>query len=84
MVKRESVKIDAINFNLQTKLRKQIRSPSLAQGDVKIMILRDLLDLAGKEKRKKERGKAAQKLALGVGIGGAVGLVTGILCSKSG
>jgi gas vesicle protein len=43
------------------------------------MILRDLLDLAGKEKRKKEREKAAQKLAVGVGIGAAVGLVTGIL-----
>jgi gas vesicle protein len=43
------------------------------------MILRDLLDLAGKEKRKKEREKAAQQLAVGVGIGAAVGLVTGIL-----
>ena len=49
------------------------------------MILRDLLDLVSKEKRKKERVKAAQKVTVGMGIIAAVGVATGILFApKSG
>jgi gas vesicle protein len=49
------------------------------------MILRDLLDMVSKEKRKKERVKAAQKFAVGMGVVAAVGVATGILFApKSG
>ena len=49
------------------------------------MILRDLLDLVSKEKRKRERVKAAQKFAVGMGVIAAVGVVSGILFApKSG
>ena len=49
------------------------------------MIMRDLLDLAGKEKRRKERVKAVQKCAIGMGIVVTVGVATGILFApKSG
>lgn len=43
------------------------------------MILRDLLELVSKEKRKKERVKAAQTLAVGIGVVAAAGVATGIL-----
>jgi gas vesicle protein len=53
--------------------------------EVFIMILRDVLDLVNKEKRKKERVKAVQKFALGMGVVAAVGVATGILLApKSG
>ena len=39
------------------------------------MILRDLLDLAGKEKREKERVRAVQKLTVGIVVMAAVGVV---------
>lgn len=49
------------------------------------MILNDLLDLVGKEKRKKERVKAAQRFAVGMGVVAAVSVTTGILFApKSG
>jgi gas vesicle protein len=49
------------------------------------MILRNLLDLVSKEKRKKERVKAVQKFAVGIGAVAAVGVATGILFApKSG
>jgi len=49
------------------------------------MILRDLLSLASKEKRKKERVKAVQKFAVGMGVAAAVGVATGVLFApKSG
>ena len=49
------------------------------------MILRDLLDLVSNEKRKKERAKAAQKFAVGMGVVATVGVATGILFApKSG
>ena len=43
------------------------------------MIIRDLLDLVSKEKRRKERVKTAQKLALGAGIVALAGAFTGAL-----
>jgi len=49
------------------------------------MILRDLLYSVSKEKRKRERVKAAQKFAVGMGVVTAVGVATGILFApKSG
>jgi len=49
------------------------------------MILNDLIDLVSKEKRKKERVKVAQKLAVGMGVVAAVSVTTGILFApKSG
>ncbi|MFZ3131556.1 MAG: YtxH domain-containing protein, partial [Desulfosporosinus sp.] len=45
----------------------------------------DLVDLVSKEKRKKERVKVAQKLAVGMGVVAAVSVTTGILFApKSG
>lgn len=43
------------------------------------MIIRDLLDLASKEKRKKERIKSAQKIAVGMSAVAVAGVATGIL-----
>jgi len=49
------------------------------------MIIRDLLDLVRKEKRKRQRVKAAQKFAVGMGVVAAAGVATGILFApKSG
>lgn len=49
------------------------------------MILGDLLDLVNKEKRKKERVKAAQNFAVGMGTAAVVGVATGMLFApKSG
>lgn len=49
------------------------------------MILRDLLDLVSKEKRRQERVKAVQKIAVGMGVVAAVGVATGIIFApKSG
>ena len=49
------------------------------------MILNDLIDLVGKEKRKKEGVKAAQRFAVGMGVVAAVSVTTGILFApKSG
>ncbi len=43
------------------------------------MILRDLLAVLSTEKRKKERVKAAQKYAIGIGVAAAAGVAAGIL-----
>jgi gas vesicle protein len=43
------------------------------------MILRDLIDLARKEKRMKERVKAARKFAVGMGAAATVGVGIGII-----
>jgi len=52
------------------------------------MILTDLLALVNKDKKKREKVKAAQKFAVGMGVVaavGAAGVATGILCApKSG
>ncbi len=49
------------------------------------MIIRDLLDLASQEKRKRERIQVAQKFAVGIGVAATVGAATGILLApKSG
>ena len=49
------------------------------------MSMRNLLDLVSKEKIKKEREKAAQKFAVGMGVVATVGVATGILYApKSG
>ena len=49
------------------------------------MILRDLLDVINTERRRKERIKAVQNIAVGIGIVTAVGVVTGVLSApKSG
>ena len=49
------------------------------------MSLRDLLDLVSKEKRKRERAKATQRFAVGMGVVAAAGVATGILLApKSG
>ncbi len=49
------------------------------------MILRDLGDLIGKERREKERAEAMRMCALGMGIAALLGLATGILIApKSG
>jgi gas vesicle protein len=43
------------------------------------MTFNDLLDLASKDKRRKERIKTARKFVIGVGVVSAVGVATGIL-----
>ena len=49
------------------------------------MSMRNLLDLVSKEKIKKERKKAAQKFAVGMGVVATAGVATGILYApKSG
>jgi gas vesicle protein len=49
------------------------------------MILKDLLELINKEKRRKERVKAARKFAIGMGVVATVGVATGIVFApKSG
>jgi len=49
------------------------------------MILRDLLDSLSREKKRKERVKAAQKIALVMGAVAAAGVATGIIFApKSG
>jgi gas vesicle protein len=49
------------------------------------MILRDLLELINKEKRRKEKVKAARKFAIGMGVVAAVGVASGIVFApKSG
>jgi gas vesicle protein len=56
----------------------------LINEEVFIMFLRDLLALVSKEKRNRERVKAAQKFVVGMGVA-AVGVVSGILFApKSG
>jgi len=49
------------------------------------MSLRELIDLVSKEKRMRERTKAARKFAVGMGVVAAAGVATGILFApKSG
>lgn len=49
------------------------------------MILRDLLDVLSKERRRKEKIKAVQNIAVGIGIVTAMGVATGVLFApKSG
>ena len=49
------------------------------------MTMRNLLDLVSKEKRKRERVKATQKLVAGMGLVAAAGVTTGMLFApKSG
>ena len=49
------------------------------------MILEDLRNLVSKERRRKERLKAARKLAVGMGVVAAAGVATGMLFApKSG
>lgn len=49
------------------------------------MSIRDLLNLVSKEKRKKERVKAVQKFAVGMGVVAAAGVAVGVLLApKSG
>ena len=49
------------------------------------MIIRDLLDLVNKENRRKERVKATQRFAVGIGVVAAMGVATGIFFApKSG
>jgi gas vesicle protein len=52
------------------------------------MVLKNLLDMTGKEKKRKQRVKTAQMVALGVGVAAvtaAAGVATGILIApKSG
>ena len=49
------------------------------------MSLRDLFDLVNKEKRKRNKVKAAQRIAVGVSVAATVGIATGILLApKSG
>ncbi len=49
------------------------------------MVLRDLLDVLSKERRRKQKIKAVQNIAVGVGIVTAVSVATGVLFApKSG
>jgi gas vesicle protein len=43
------------------------------------MIIRDLLDMVNKDKRKKERVKAALEITIGMGIATALGVAIGVL-----
>jgi len=43
------------------------------------MIIKDLLEMAGKDKKKKQRAKNAKKLAAGIGIAATVGVAAGVL-----
>jgi len=43
------------------------------------MIIKDLLDMAGKDKKKKQRAQNAKKLAAGIGIAATVGVAAGVL-----
>jgi len=43
------------------------------------MIIKDFLDKANKEKRRKERMKVAQNIAVGLGVVATAGVATGIL-----
>ena len=53
--------------------------------EVVIMIIKDLLDMAGKDKKKKQRAQNAKKLAAGIGIAATVGVAAGVLLApKSG
>ena len=49
------------------------------------MIIKDLLDMAGKDKKKKQKVQNAKKLAAGIGIAATVGVAAGVLLApKSG
>lgn len=49
------------------------------------MILKSLVDIIGKEKRRKERAETAQMIAVGIGVTAVAGVVAGILIApKSG
>lgn len=49
------------------------------------MLIKDLLDISGKERKKKQRAQNAKKLAAGIGIAATVGVAAGILLApKSG
>ena len=43
------------------------------------MIIKDLIDMAGKDKKKKQRAQNAKKLAAGIGIAATVGVAAGVL-----
>src|SRR5665647_1015963 len=49
------------------------------------MIIKELLEMAGKDKKKKQRAQNAKKLAAGIGIAATVGVAAGVLLApKSG
>ena len=43
------------------------------------MIIKDLMDMAGKDKKKRQRAHNAKKLAAGIGIAATVGVAAGVL-----